>query len=207
MTVISQFFKLIPKITDDFGIDMQSRTFSPTNHVFALFFGQLTHALGLNDVCDVLHNHCGLLNKIRECTPPCRNVLSHANRNRDAGMAEKLFGDVLAHLNEISPNFKIQDRQYYALSKWFKRMIHVVDSTTGLLIGNCMEWAKHRRYKAAAKMHLCLDFRSFLSNFVPMKIARTHDSAEAPALCTKKEKPEMGIFKNKITQTQTRRKK
>ena len=99
MTVLSQIFKLIPrnlipKIANDFGIDRQSRVFSPTSHVLALVFGQLTHALGLNDICDTLRNHCGFVSKIRDCVPPSRNGLSHANRNRDAGMAEKLFGEV-----------------------------------------------------------------------------------------------------------------
>ena len=50
MTVLSQIFKLIPrnlipKLANEFGIDRQSRVFSPTSHVLALVFGQLTHAL------------------------------------------------------------------------------------------------------------------------------------------------------------------
>ena len=158
--------KFDPKLANEFGIDRQSRVFSPTSHVLALVFGQLTHALGLNDICDTLRNHCGLVSKIRDCVPPSRNGLSHANRNRDAGMAEKLFWEVLAHLNEISPNFRIQGRRYCALPRRFKRMIHVVDSTTIQLIANCLDWAKHRRRKAAAKMHLRLDLRSFLPNFI-----------------------------------------
>ena len=135
MTVLSQIFKLIPrnlipKLANDFGIDRQSRVFSPTSHVLALVFGQLTHALGLNDICDTLRNHCGLVSKIRDCVPPSRNGLSHANRNRDAGMAEKLFWEVLAHLNEISPNFRIQGRQYCALPRRFKRMCGRFDNAS-----------------------------------------------------------------------------
>ena len=74
MTVLSQIFKLIPrnlipKLANEFGIDRQSRVFSPTSHVLALVFGQLTHALGLNDICDTLRNHCGLVSKIRIAFP------------------------------------------------------------------------------------------------------------------------------------------
>lgn len=135
MTVLSQIFKLIPrnllpKVAKSFGIDKQSRIFSPTSHVLSLFFGQLTHAIDLNDICDTLRSHCELVSKIRDCVPPSRNGLSHANRNRDAGMAEKLFWEVLAHLNEICPGFRIQGHQYCAMPKRFKRLIHVVDSTT-----------------------------------------------------------------------------
>ena len=161
MTVLSQIFKLIPqnlipKLANEFGIDRQSRVFSPTSHVLALVFGQLTHALGLNDICDTLRNHCGLVSKIRDCVPPSRNGLSHANRNRDAGMAEKLFWEVLAHLNEISPNFRIQGRRYCALPRRFKRMIHVVDSTTIQLIANCLEAAWHHGASPMAQLRLAV---------------------------------------------------
>ncbi len=39
----------------------------------------------------------------------------------------------------------------------FKLRIHAVDSIVIQLVANCMDWAKHRRRKAAAKMHLRLD--------------------------------------------------
>ena len=199
MTVLSQIFKLIPrnlipKLANNFKVDKQSRIFSPTSHVLALVFGQLTHALSLNDICDTLRNHSGLLSKIRDCVPPSRNGLSHTNRNRDPRMAEKLFWEVLDHLNGISPNFRIQGRQYCALLRRFKRMIHAVDSTTIQLIAKCIDWAKHRRRKAAAKMHLRLDLRSFLPNFVLVETTGTHDSAEAPAVCAGVNPGEIVVF-------------
>ena len=86
MTVLSQICKLIPrnlipKLANAFGIDRQFRVFSPASYVLSQGFGQLTHALGLNDICDTLRNHCGLMSKIRDCVPPSRNGLSHTNRN------------------------------------------------------------------------------------------------------------------------------
>jgi len=45
----------------------------------------------LNDVCDALKNHAGALASLREAAPPSRNGLSHANRERNADMAEALF--------------------------------------------------------------------------------------------------------------------
>ena len=59
MTVLSQIFKLIPrnlipKLANEFGIDRQSRVFSPTNHVLAFVFGPLNHCLGLNEILDSL---------------------------------------------------------------------------------------------------------------------------------------------------------
>ena len=65
----------------------KSRTFKPWSHVVSLIFAQLTHALGLNDVCDALCLNAGPLSALRGATPPSKNALSHANRERDAAMA------------------------------------------------------------------------------------------------------------------------
>ncbi len=80
---------LIPKLARDYGIDEQSRTFSPWSHVVSLMYAQLTHSIGLNDVCDALQLNSGPLSAIRGATPPTRNNLSHANKVRDAAMAEQ----------------------------------------------------------------------------------------------------------------------
>lgn len=108
-------------------------------------------------------------------------------------MAEKLFWEVLAHLNEISPNFRIQGRRYCALPKRFKRM------TMWLIrqrFSDCQLFGlgETRRRKAAAKMHLRLDLRSFLPNFILVKTAGTHDSTEAPMLCEGINEGEIVIF-------------
>ena len=57
---------------------------------------------------------------------PSRNGLSHVNRNRDAGRAEKLFWEVLALLNEGNPNFRIQGRRYCALPRRFKDRCDII---------------------------------------------------------------------------------
>ena len=88
MTVLAQIVKLIPaKIIDSFAkkYKIQTRAFSPTSHVVTLLYEHLVHSLSLNDVCDSLQHHSGMLNQIRRCTPPTRNGLSYANRNRNAG--------------------------------------------------------------------------------------------------------------------------
>ena len=69
--------------------------------------------------------------------------LSYANRNREAVIAEYLFGEVLKSLTNQMPQFGI-DRQYSAFPQRFKRIIYAVDSTTIQLVTNCLGWAKHR---------------------------------------------------------------
>lgn len=170
-----------------------ARTFSAWSHVVALLYAQLTHSIGLNDVCDALRHHVGWLARIRGATAPSRNGLSHANKHRDAVMAEKLFWQVLAHLQSIQPAFGT-GRRFRGLTGRFKRAIHVVDSTTIQLVASCLDWAKHRRRKAAAKCHLRLDLQSLLPRFAIVDTARDNDNARAREVCAGIRAGEIVIF-------------
>ena len=57
-----------------------------------------------------------------------------------------------------------------------------------------MGWAKHRRQKAAAKMHTALDMRSFLPNFVIVKSAHDSDPKTAWELCADMKAGEVVVF-------------
>jgi hypothetical protein len=183
---------LVPKLARETGVDEKARTFSPWSHVVSLLFAQLTHAIGLNDVCDALRLHSGPLSALRGATPPSRNNLSHANKHRDAAMAEQLFWSVLEHLQAIKPGFARGAR--FRLARRFKRVIHLVDSTTIELVASCLDWAKHRRRKAAAKCHLRLDLHSFLPRFAIIDTARHHDAKRARELCAGIRAGEIVIF-------------
>ena len=198
MAVFVQICKLIPrnlvsKLARKHGVDKQSRDFDPWSHVVSLIYAQLSHAISLNDISDALRNHAGTLAEAREAKAPSRNGLSHANRNRNADMAEELFWLVLEHLKKLCQSFGM-GRNYCGMPKRFKRTINAVDSSTIKLFANCLDWAKHRRRKAAAKMHLRLDLQSFLPSFVLVKSAGSHDSAEAHELCAGISPGEIVVF-------------
>ena len=176
VTVLAQLFKLIPRnligrLANEYGVSKRSRRFTPTSHVLTLMFGQLSHAISLNDTCDCLGYHIGALRSMREAVAPSRNALSNANRVRNADMAESLYWNVVDELKRICPSFALQGRHYCGIPRRFKRVISIVDSSTIKLVANCLDWAKHRRRKAAAKMHLRLDLHSFLPKFVLAKSA------------------------------------
>lgn len=82
----------------------------------------MTHTLGLNDVCDALRLHAGPLSAIRGATPPSKNALSHANRERDAALAEALFWKMLAQLQQLVSQFG-GGRRRPRFAFRFKRMI------------------------------------------------------------------------------------
>ena len=198
MTVLKQVVELIPaylvaKLARKHGVDKKSRSFTPWSHVVSLVHAQLAHSLSLNDVCDDLRNHSGALSTLRGATPPSRNGLSYASRNRNADMAEELFWTTLRDLQARAPGFGM-GRKYVGFPRRFKRVINVVDSTTIKLVANCMDWAKHRRRKAAAKCHMRLDLQTFLPRFALVKAANTHDSTEAAELCADIRAGEVVVF-------------
>ena len=184
---------LVPKLARETKAQAKARTFSPWSHVVALLYAQLTHSIGLNDVCDALGLHSGPLSSLRAATPPNRNTLSHANKVRPADLAERLFWSVLEHLGKLSPRF-VSGHAGKRFARKFKRTIFLVDSTTIPLIASCLDWAKHRRRKAAAKCHLRLDLQSFLPRFAIVDTARHNDAKRARELCAGVKAGEIVIF-------------
>src|SRR5436309_10417998 len=184
---------LVPKLARECGVEAKVRTFSAWSHVVCLLYAQLSHSIGLNDVCDALSLHSGPLSSLRGATPPSRNNLSNCNKVRPAEMADKLFWAVYEHLGKLSPRF-VSGKAGKRFARRFKRAIHLVDSTTIQLIASCMDWAKHRRRKAAAKCHLRLDLQSFLPRFAIIDTAREADSKRAREVCAGIKAGEIVIF-------------
>jgi len=197
LSVLAQLCKLIPghlvaKVAREYGVDKKARSFSPWSHLVALLYAQFTHALSLNDVCDALKNHAAKLSRIRAAAAPSKNAFSHANRGRDGDMAEALFWAILNHLTATHPQFG--GRRFRGLPRRFKRAVHAVDSSTIRLVVNCIDWARHRRRKAAAKLHLRLDLQCFLPAFAIVDTAAHHDNKRARELCAGLKAGEIVLF-------------
>ena len=187
--ILQQIVQYLPewtleKLANKHGVD--ARSFSATSHVVALMVAHLAHTSSLNETCDVCAMHEKKLRYVRNVTPPHRNTLSNANRTRPAAMAEELFWTVKAALetNNVTVNgktFNPRGRPTGFLHR-FKKAIYAIDSTTIQLVLNCIDWAKHRRRKAAAKAHVLLNITSFLPSVVVVESANHHDSTRAAAL-------------------------
>lgn len=197
-TLLKQVIENIPayavaKLARKHGVDKRSRSFSPWSHVVSMLFAQLSHALSLNDVCDTLRHHSGALSTLRNALPPSRNGLSHANKVRSSEMAKDLFYETLGNFSTNFPKFGRFDTPF-KVSRRIKRVINLVDSTTIQLFANCMNWAKHRRRKAAAKCHMLLDARTFLPRFAVVGSAKSHDAIKGRILCSHLKDGEIVIF-------------
>ena len=107
-------------------------------------------------------------------------------------MAEKLFWRTLDHLTQQTPGFAAGKHRGPAFR--FKMPIHVIDSTTMERVANCLDWAKHRRRKAAAKTHMRLNLQSLLPSFVIVHTAAEHDNKRARELCAGLKSGEIALF-------------
>jgi hypothetical protein len=183
---------LVSKLARECKVDERSRTFSPWSHVVALLYAQLNHCLSLNDVCDGLRLRATSLLALRGATPPSRNALSHANKVRDAEMAEKLFWAVVEHLQSRHPGFA-QGRSR-GMAWRFRRTIHAIDATVIQLVASCLDWAEHNHRKAAAKVHLRLSLRTLLPTFAVVGSARESEQARARQLCAGLLAGEIALF-------------
>ena len=159
----------------------------------ALLDAQLTHSIGLND-------------RVRLAPVAVRAAVDHSRRHaaqpqwlfpRQPGASRpswprQLFWSVLDHLKTQSPGFAAGKRRGPAFR--FKMPIHLMDTTVMELVANCLDWAKHRRRKAAAKTHLRLNLQSLLPEFVIVDTAAEHDNKRARELCAGLKSGEIALF-------------
>ncbi len=197
LSVLRQLCNLIPprltaQLARQTGVHKRARTFSPWSHVVSLLYAQAAHSLSLNDVCDTLQLHLGPLSALRGATPPARNTLSHANRVRDARLAESLFWRTLVHLQSWNPGFARGPK--FRLARRFRRTLHAVDSTNLELVAHCLPWAHYQHRKAAAKCHVRLHLQRFLPQFVCVDPARFNDKRHARAACADVRSGEIVVF-------------
>jgi hypothetical protein len=184
-TALRQIVQWIPEgLPDRIAREAKAdiRTFSCTSHVLALLYGQITRSGSLNEICDAARLHEPELNRIRGATAPKRNTFSNANRRRDPQIAEKLYWAVFAHLKSICPSFT-QYAKHSGFIFRLKRDIFAIDSTTLKLSLDSIDWARHRRKKAAAKTHMTLNVGSMLPSFACVDTAAHHDSKYLNVLC------------------------
>ena len=182
-TIWKQIVKLIPpQIVLEAATETKilSRTFTPWSHLLALIYQQLTRTESLNGVCDAAAAFECEWGRMRGAQIPRRNTFSNANRKRDPKMAELVFWRMFDYLKGLCPDFASCKYKGF-LSRFKERAIHALDSSTIQLTLNCFDWARHRRQKAAAKLHMNLDLGNRLPSFAIVEEASHHDSVRAEA--------------------------
>lgn len=172
---------------------IKARVLSYAHQVYSLLLGQLCSAWSLNEICDAEEVHRKKLFRIRGMLPARRNTLSNANRTRDPCVAEKLFWRVYASLQASDRAF-FRQAPKGRLARFRTRRIFAADSTTLQLSLNSIDWAKHRRRKAAAKLHMRCDVATRLPVFACVTSAKMADCRAMATLCDGLKAGDIAIF-------------
>lgn len=196
LPVFAQIVHLIPpglieSLSATCGI--KARTFSYAHQVYSLLLGQLSGAWSLNEICDGEEVHRKKLFRIRGLLPACRNTFSHANRTRDPVVAETLFWRVCATLQHSASDF-FRQRPKGKLARFRMRRLFAVDSSTLQLTLKAIDWAQHRRRKAAAKLHMMCNVATRLPAFALVTKAKIADCRMMTALCEHLRAGDVAIF-------------
>lgn len=172
---------------------IKARMFSYAFQIYALMLGQLSGAFSLNEICDAMVVHCKKLFRVRGLLPARRNTFSNANRTRDPVVAEKLFWEMYKRLTSLAPKF-VHPKHKGRLARFRLRRIVAVDSTVLQLTHKAIDWAKHRRRKAAAKLHMVCDVASRLPVFACLTPAKVADCRRMMVLCAHLAAGDIAVF-------------
>lgn len=152
--------------------ERHARGFSCWSQFVAMLFCQLAQARSLREISDGLKSCEGKLKHLGLEVEPKRSTLSYANAHRPWELYEKLFYDLLAQCQAISPRKKFR----------FKNRLLTLDSTTVELCVSMFDWALWRQTKGAVKLHLLLDHEGYLPVFGHVTDGKVGDVKVAQSL-------------------------
>jgi hypothetical protein len=159
-SLFSQILSLFQRSTfahhaHELKAEYHARGFSSWDQFVAMLFCQLAQARSLREISDGLKSCEGKLKHLGLEQEPKRSTLSYANAHRPWQLFQRLFYDLLAQCQAISPQKKFR----------FKNRLLTLDSTTVELCASMFDWAHWRQTKGAVKLHLLLDHEGYLPVF------------------------------------------
>jgi len=152
--------------------EYHARGFSSWDQFVAMLFCQLAQARSLREIADGLKSCEGKLKHLGLEQEPKRSTLSYANAHRPWQLFQRLFYDLLAQCQAISPRKRFR----------FKNRLLTLDSTTVELCASMFDWAHWRQTKGAVKLHLLLDHEGYLPVFGHVTDGKTGDVKVAQKL-------------------------
>jgi len=172
-TLFAQIMEYLPRKAFDKAIarykgDYKVIDFACRDHFFAMAFAQLTLRSSLRGIESTLRANRSLLYHMGfRCETISRNTLANANENRPW----QIYADLARHLMRRALELYADEK----LAVDVDARIFALDSTT---INLCLErfsWALYRKDDGAVKMHVLLDLRGNIPDFMVITDGKTHD--------------------------------
>ena len=148
--------------------DYKSKHFSCWQQFLCMAFGQLTHQQSLSDTVLCLHANATKLYHLGIGQAIAKSTLSNANESRD----NRIFSEMAMILNEEAKSLYLNDSD---LEVDLKNNVFAIDATVIDVCLSAFSWAKFRTTKGGVKVHVQLDLKTAIPEFIQITPAAIHD--------------------------------
>ena len=168
-TVFSQLLKLIPRhefetLAKQHHTGRSFRTASRWSQFVTLAMAQLS---GRNSLRDIVENMSAQVHRLYHLgsVKLSRSNLSRINESKPYALYEALFGKLLSRCQAVAPGHNFR----------FNNPLYSLDASTIDLCLSVFPWADFRTTKGAVKLHVGLNHRGYLPEFVTITEGKDHD--------------------------------
>jgi len=170
-SIFAQLLQLFPRVKFQEAVqkhkaERHARGFTCWGQFVAMLFCQLGGARSLREICNGLAASEGKLRHLGIPSAPNRSTLAYANEHRPWQLYQTVFEELLVQCHSVAAG----KRKFR-----FKNKLLSLDSTSIDLCASVFDWAKYKRSKGAAKVHLLLDNEGYLPCFACITDGKSHD--------------------------------
>jgi hypothetical protein len=178
-SIFSQLLQFFPRMefqqaVREHNAERHARGFTCWGQFVAMLFCQLGQAKSLREICNGLMAIEGKLRHLGVDGPPNKSTLSYANEHRPWELYRTVFGKLLSRCEGLA---KGKNKKFRFRNKFLS-----IDSTNIELCASVFDWAKYKRAKGAAKIHMVLDNDGHLPHFAVITDGKQSDQAVARTL-------------------------
>ena len=168
-TILSQILKIVPrhefeKLANQHHSGRSFRTASRWSQFVAMSMGQLSGRRSLRDVVDNMGAQWRRLYHLGSAALS-RSNLSRINEKKPYQLYEELFSLLLKRCHTVAPGHGFK----------FKNPLYSLDATTIDLCLSLFPWASFRKTKGGIKLHVGMNHKGNLPEFITMTTAKQHD--------------------------------
>ena len=174
-SIFAQLLQLFPRVKFQEAVvkhkaEHHARGFTCWGQFVAMLFCQLGQAKSLREICNGLMAIEGKLKHLGIASPPNKSTLAYANQHRPWALYQTIFEQLLVQCEGLAKGKK---------KFRFKNKLLSMDSTNIELCASLFDWAKYKRAKGAAKVHMILDHEGHLPHFAVITDGKKSDQAVA----------------------------
>ena len=171
-TILSQILNLVPRhefetLANQHHSGRSFRTDSRWSQFVTMCIGQLSGRWSLRDVVDNVSAQQQRLHHLGS-TKLSRSNLSRINEDKPYQLYEAVFGKLLKRCQSLAPGHGFR----------FKNELYSMDATTIDLCFSLFPWATFRKAKSGIKLHVAMNHKGNLPQFVTVTDAKQHEVNE-----------------------------